>query len=420
MSDRDQEELLHQVLNARAEELPPGGHADLGAVRAGARRIRRRRQAVVGAAAAVVVVAVAVPVGVVWLRSGSTPDGLAARPSPVASASTVPTPTTSPSDVPTAPTSVAPGVPSGSLTAAGISSGPSPRIAYLRSGTYVRPDGTTVPLGDPAYVAVTPYHGGFLAAANHGGTVSVDRLDTTMKVASSAPGSASFAVSIDQLQTGFFRADPQPTLYSGVASGMGQGEATLSLPEGTAATPVGFLQGDRLVYDVAGTHPQVQVTGFNGSPSVIPGLLRAVAVSGASDLVAGQLSASPGGSCWAVVSASTGEALWKTCDHRLGRFSPDGRFLLAGPAYGDGLGDSSLAVLDVRDGSVVASFDRPGGSDLFVADTTWEQTGQVLAVVHESGAWRVLRLGLDGSVQAATEPVPGAETDRPLYFAATP
>src|SRR4051794_21103067 len=397
MSDHEGDELGRE-LRRRSREVDGSVPIDLGRVRQQARRIRRRRQVAAGAAA-LVVLAVAVPIGL------STTGGETGSQSPVARPSQ----------------SVSPALPRGAapLTAVRVRQGHSPRIGYLDGRTFHAPDGRTVRFGT-SYVTVTPYHGGFLAAADHNGTGTVDRIDNALTVTSRTAGSTAFGVSGDQLETAFVLSDPRPRLYSGSATGMGEGEASLRLPAGAAATPVGYVAPGQVVYNLDGPRPQARSTTPSGSSRRLRPFLKAGGATELASLVSGQLSSSASGSCWGVLKVDSNTLLWRTCRHRLGKFSADGRFLLAGPSYGDGLGDASVTILDVRDGSVLAAFARPRGSDLFVADAVWEDAGTVLAVVHESGAWRILRLSVTGGVEAATAPVPGDDTRRPFHFAATP
>lgn len=50
---------------------------------------------------------------------------------------------------------------------------------------------------------------------------------------------------------------------------------------------------------------------------------------------------------------ATGRSLWRTCDHEIRSFTPDGRIAIAGPAYADGWAASSVSALDVADGNLL-------------------------------------------------------------------
>jgi len=160
-----------------------------------------------------------------------------------------------------------------------------------------------------------------------------------------------------------------------------------------------------------GQAPQIWQVSPTATPErVLPGWMKLAGVT-ATDvpLFAGMTSASDGGSCSQVLESAGPDAktLWKTCDHRLLSFSPDGNRLLASAAYADGAGDTELAVLDAHTGSVM--LDISATEQAFIYQMVWEDDQHVLATVYEQGRWAVLRIGLDGSREYAVEPVEGAD-----------
>jgi hypothetical protein len=235
-------------------------------------------------------------------------------------------------------------------------------------------------------------------------------------------GAARLALSTDGTQLAYVvsggAAKPDELHSSGVST-MGGGEATQAVPAGVHATPIGYASGG-VVYQTDGTSPKVYLTNLSDPPVALPGLLAAGGADENNGVVSGQLTSGDPGSCWVVVKADTGRQVWETCDYALGAFSWDGRYVLGTDAYGDGLGSSGVAILDARTGEVVQRFARPAGSTLFVRDLAWEPSGHALdAIVHEGGSWQILRLGVDGSLEAATDPVSGSDTQSPYVFAAT-
>jgi WD40 repeat protein len=103
-----------------------------------------------------------------------------------------------------------------------------------------------------------------------------------------------------------------------------------------------------------------------------------------------------------VYDRALGQLLWQTCDNSVLRFSPDGRLLLASGPYLDGLGLSSLSVLDVSTGAPMVTFTIRGG---FISQWGWEDSSHPLVVVSGPAGWEILRLGLDGTRQRAVGPV---------------
>ena len=74
------------------------------------------------------------------------------------------------------------------------------------------------------------------------------------------------------------------------------------------------------------------------------------------------------------------EEVHRSCDHGYGALTPDGRLLLGGPAYSDGLGDRELAILDAGTGEVLAEW-LASGDDTWVGDAVWESDDTVLATL---------------------------------------
>ena len=107
------------------------------------------------------------------------------------------------------------------------------------------------------------------------------------------------------------------------------------------------------------------------------------------------------GSCSAVLD-STNKQLWKTCDFTLGRFSPDGELVLGHPAYRSGEGDSSLAILDADDGTVLVEYITDADSQAFVTSTAWDADGTVLGIVRQGTSWHLMRFTSDGQLSHAT------------------
>lgn len=154
----------------------------------------------------------------------------------------------------------------------------------------------------------------------------------------------------------------------------------------------------------AGQEPRTYVATPDQEPRELDTGLLAVDDVAADGRVAGMLSATDDGSCSEVLASSL-RPVWKTCDHQLGSFSPDGEHLSAFPAYVDGAGSSELAVLDARTGAVV--LDLHTIKDAYVAQVVWEDETHLLAVVGQGSRAAILRIGLDGSREYAVPPTEG-------------
>jgi outer membrane protein assembly factor BamB len=119
--------------------------------------------------------------------------------------------------------------------------------------------------------------------------------------------------------------------------------------------------------------------------------------------------------CFAVTDVATGQPAWeRTCQYGLRDFSPDGRFLSAGPAYRSGAGDTGFAVLDATTGEPVVEFTPAQGLQFAVIQSAWEDADSLLVSVQQSDGegpleYAVLRLNLDGTVELVSEVLPYSE-----------
>ncbi len=109
--------------------------------------------------------------------------------------------------------------------------------------------------------------------------------------------------------------------------------------------------------------------------------------------------------CFAVVKAASDTVVWDTCDYRLGRFSPDGKYVLGVDPQSDGIGTSGVTILDAENGDVVAEFET--ASRAFMQDAIWESRSTVLAPVMQDGTWFLVRMRPDGTVEKALERLAG-------------
>jgi hypothetical protein len=113
--------------------------------------------------------------------------------------------------------------------------------------------------------------------------------------------------------------------------------------------------------------------------------------------------------------------VWETCDFMPLAFSPDGEHVLATHPVGyEGFGTSQLTVLTTADGEPVLDLKATVESQATITDMVWEDGSHVLARVFQEGRWTVIRVGLDGSVEYAVAPVPGADLEGRFVLAAQP
>jgi hypothetical protein len=411
MNGYDEKDLLARELRERSGEV--GGHPiGLDAVRQSARRIRRRRQIVTGAVAAVVA-SIAVPSGIALTSSVDGPDGPVKEPT----VATSPTDTTSPPAPAPRPDGTFP------LTLQGLSRGPGARLPYVDSlkDALVTPEGS-VALPE-SYGMITPYDGGWLAIGSSQHPGKVIRLDAGMNVVHTGPsGGGDLAVSADGSHVAYTvrKSRDQVLLVDAPTDGTDPVTWTVDVPGGEALDPVGFLDDDTVVFNSDAANVMgIARPGATTTP--VDGFLRVDDASEAGGLVSGLVSYGVDSGCSGGQDPATGRLLWKTCDGSNLRFSPDGRLVVADAASSDGPGSPTLTVLDARTGDEVVAF-TPQRRDTVVGVTqvAWEDDDTMLAYLDEGGDQALVRLRLDGSVEAVTGTVSTQDMRVWLWFAEQP
>lgn len=408
MSGYDDHDLLTTTLRDRAGDMD-GRTLGLDDVKGRARGIRRRRRAMGGAVAAAVL-AVAVPVGlnVTDVDRGQQP--LPTNPSP----SVVETPEPSPSGPVT-------------IDAAAAPRGQDPALVYLTGTTLHRPGGPDVVLPKD-YSWVAPYADGWMGFYGPDGTTTI--LDAEGKPIRGPWPGISAAVSSDAQSLA-------TVVYAGGGNVDLQLWPTAGAKDDSYGSNVVAFEGDLqyagfvgpetvaynlTVQDDQGATPTPYVTDwFSGEEP--RELTSVIGVRGANDVtgvVSGmtEIDDLAGRYCSAVVDAAADEVVWDTCDYRLGKFSPDGKYVLGVDPQSDGLGGQQVTMLDAENGDVVAEFVVPDRS--FLQDAVWESRSTVLVPVMQDG-WHLVRLRPDGTVERALDGgVTGYDDSSPWRFAVTP
>ncbi len=406
MSNHDEKDLLAQELHQRSAGV--GGHPiGMDDVRGRARSIRRRRNAVRGAVAAVVL-AVAVPVGLTSTDLLGT-NGTAPPPA----ASTTPSPD-GPEPTPR---------PDGSfpLTVHDLPRGEAAGIPYVvaKEDRLVTPD-ATLDLPE-SYSMITPYNAGWLAIGSSQHPGDVIMLDDNLEVTHTEPsGGWVLAVSQDGSHVAYTVRQSGDTvmLVNAPTDGTDVVSWMIDVPGGESLDPVGFLDNDTVVYqsDVADV---MGIARTGGTLTPVEGLRRIDDASEATGMISGLVSYGNEGGCSGVMDPDSGTMLWKSCDHSNLRFSPDGQLVVADASYFDGPGSPTLTILDASTGAEVAHFspDRGLRTVVGVSQAAWEDADTVLAYVDEGGDQAIVRLGTNGSIEAATDVVTVPSMSVGMWFA---
>lgn len=400
MNDTPLEDEVHDALHRTADTLHRTP-LTVGDVRGRARRIRRRRSVAAGAVVAAAL-AIVVPVG---LNLAGSPRSDGVQP---ASQSPPPEVTgTVRVDPRSAPTS-------DSLAVSLVDVDAPSLIA----------DGSVTDLPD-SYEQLTPYLDGWLGLANTEGAISLRRLDadfavvdeiaaTTSRLSISADGSRIAWAELDNVD-GWSVVD--------VAADGSRDERRTPLPDLTADSTldvVGFASDTDVVVMQSdysdGTVTTLRVDGSSVVP--VPGLVRPWSSSSAIGVVAGVIRVKKDlSSCSAVLDAEAGTTapVWKTCDHTLAAFSPDGAYVVGLAPYLDGYGSPTLAILDAATGETVVDYELigPRRGVLGINDRmVWEDADSLVVTVVSGDGQYVLRVNTDGTVERITAPGTELEKDR--------
>jgi hypothetical protein len=357
-----------------------------------ARTIRRRRTAVTSGIAAAAVLAVIVPVGLT-LGDGTN------RPAPAPS----PTQGVEPSPNPDGTFPLTLDVPEGDVPTTGF-------IAF-DDQQLVTPDGAFDLPGD--FFQIAPYDGGWVGI--RGGDYpptghQLVVLDAELQELTAVPASAGLAISSDGSRVAWIEARGNGDDWTVVNAATDGGEQ-IRTPTSADTAVEGFLAEDAVAtshFDEATGETFYRQAGPDGELDAIPldGYQRVGGVSEVTGLVAGQTEFRGDSSCSEVRNTDTAQPrlVFKTCDHQMGAFSPDGRWLIGYATYFD-LGSQSLAILDAATGDPVVEFvgSRKPAEAAMVHSAVWEDDDTVVAVVEQGGRQAVLRLEADGAATRVSD-----------------
>jgi hypothetical protein len=298
--------------------------------------------------------------------------------------------------------------------------GEAPQVDWIGGTTLHRADGNEVAVPG-RYVDLAPFDDGWLAlgVGDEGGPYGQQLDGDGDPVGQVFPSAYSLAVSDDGEQVLYVR-DGSLLVHDN-----GTGEDQTVRAAGESTEPIGF-SGDVAYYNAGGEEGTQTGYVFDGDAErrARPGtfFFRDVTDDG---WTIGVTEVTDFGTCSVTVSPQ-GEDGGQTCDFGLDQFSPDGGHVLAGPAYRDGYADGELAVVGVDPGTTqpLLHFLQSGERDAAFMDYTWEDDEHVLVITATpiqgtaDRMFQVVRVGLDGTVENAMEPVRAAEFGNPFVLLA--
>ena len=281
------------------------------------------------------------------------------------------------------------------------------------STTLHRPDGPDVELPQQ-YSWVAPYAGGWMGFSGPDGTTTI--LDGQGNPVQDPWPGLSAAVTSDGsslatvLYAGGSDVDTQLWPTGGTDPDEGYGSHVVAFDGDLQYA--GFVGPETVAYNLtvstnqgATQTPYVASWFSNDEPRELTSVVDVRGANDVTGVVSGMTEIDDVGGryCAAVVTAETDTVVWETCEYRLGRFSPDGRYVLGVDPQSDGLGSQGVTILDAEDGEVVAELTLPDGS--FMQD----------------GTWYLVRMRPDGTVEKALDPSrQGYDDSSPWRFAVTP
>jgi hypothetical protein len=115
--------------------------------------------------------------------------------------------------------------------------------------------------------------------------------------------------------------------------------------------------------------------------------------------------------CGGLLDRSAGTFRWETCDFQVQQISPDGTHVAATQSQYDGLGPTSLSVLDAETGEETGRFAPEGG---FVAEWAWSTDGALVFSTYDGAQWHLMTMATDGELTEIADPVKGTDFESPF------
>jgi hypothetical protein len=407
MNEHENDELatrLTRTLTDQADVMA-GSSLALATVQGRARRIRRRRAAtaVVAAAAAVAVV---VPTVALASHTGGRPEPAPATQTPSRTLTT------------TDPAQPKAGV----LDVSDLPTGAPPALEYLRSGRLHFIDGGsgTVNTQYTPVAFLDMYDGSRVWQTSHGSASYIEIQDTdgtfhepvrTSLGLRTNPGHTIAAWLTTSGQVVVWEAgatDPRP-----LGDPVPGSELTLGAVSGNDCSLACTVYVNTA--DAQGNLQPWEVTD-SGSQPTRDGSYLTVADVASNGLTIGLDKISDSGSCSKLLGGGEFQG-FSTCRNTLVSFSPDGRLVLADPAYHDGIGNGEIAMYRTDGGDPLFQRHSTESAQSFYPEARWEDATHVLAPVFQDGQWSIVRIGSDGSMEYAVAPVPGTDANSPFVLA---
>jgi hypothetical protein len=383
----------------------------------------RRRGLIIAAVSAAAVILITLPIA---LRGGDVFGG-GDQPTPQPSASLTTAGTPAPSSTPTQSETPGTQPAAGVLDVTHLPTGALPAIGYALHGVVHLADGTTVtPATTYPVVGFSELGDGSLAfLTDHNSIFTVEITTAGGTHLGPYPSGYEIVVNNDRMLVAWLSKAGTPMVWQPGASA----------PQSLQASIPGNSLRLAAVTGTSASSCTVYVSAWQGQTShawavTSDGLLTSADPTGrliwvrdvATDgrMVGYTLITDTGSRSAVIDEAAPGRPVsWSTSKHTLDTFSPTEEFLLAGPAYRDGLGDGQIAVYTATGRLLVnrqTSDQHPG----FLQGATWEDATHVLFPVFQADQWSLVRMSVTGAMEYAVRPAHGNMDHNPFLVATTP
>ena len=390
------EREMGETFERRVRDLHETPH-DLSAVKGRAVSIRRRRRAAI-AGGILAAAAVIVPIAII---ASNAADGRADGIDPAVPSVTVTDPST-PSPTPAV---------GGAGVGGYLEVGSGPALLHLSDRSVIelpRRDYTgAAVLGEQiaAFRQGGQYGEGFVDLVQDGAAVTTYDVRSPMTVAPDGL-TVAFITTDDELL--FVNAERGEQSLGDVA-----GDVILSaiVGNGDCAVESGCLPFLEYANFGEGEAFEINYEGPDTAPA--PGALRVNDAAGF--LVSVLTEATDTGSCGGLYDREGGGSwLFETCDAQVLDISPTAEYVVGTDPYGDGIGPRYFSILDATTGAELSRYESNPG--FVYADFAWADDTHAVATVNVDGAWQIVSLGVDGSVEVLVGPVTGKELEAPFLI----
>ena len=298
-----------------------------------------------------------------------------------------------------------------------------PVLDYVLNGAWHQADGDVVrlPQNDQAYDAAVLWNDQLVATRWDGEVFSiadvidaegnvVDSFDTTSGVAVNEAGTTIAWIDTDGTVMTAWEGDQ---VSMGTVDLAAAGETVAYFTAAVTGGPNCYeVEDGCLVYVNSGLGDESRSFSSHGIDDIVaPGVTKVFDATGAGAVSVINEVTEDLNTCGGLLDLTDRTLRWDTCEYQVQQISPDGRHVAAPPSQFDGLGPTSISVLDAETGQETGRYSPEGG---FIGTWTWTTDGHLLFDAYDGASWHLLSMSTDGEIAEAGDPVEGEEFDSPF------